>query len=67
MNTTFDRKKDREERGTHAGFKGVLADFFFLSLKYLSIDYFKINPLRAKPTKWSSTLKQFVGNRGRIV
>ena len=29
MNTTFDRKKDREEPGTHAGFKGVLGDFFF--------------------------------------
>ena len=23
-----------------------------------------INPLRANPTKWSNTLKQFVGNFG---
>ena len=25
------------------------------------------NPLRANPTKWSDTLKQFVGNSGQIV
>ena len=26
-----------------------------------------INPLNAKPTKWSNTLKQFVGNSRQIV
>ena len=27
----------------------------------------KVNPLSANPTKWSNTLKQFVGNSRRIV
>ena len=27
----------------------------------------KVNPLSADPTKWSNTLKQFVGNSWRIV
>ena len=33
---------------------------------YLSV-YSTINPLRANPTKWSNTLKQFVGCWRRIV
>ena len=29
--------------------------------------HLNINPLSANPTKWSNTLKQFVGNSRRIV
>ena len=29
--------------------------------------FWKIDPLSANPTKWSNTLKQFVGNSGQIV
>ena len=31
---------------------------------FLKID---LNPLSANPTKWSNTLKQFVGNSRRVV
>ena len=33
-----------------------------LILKLFKINNLKINPLSANPTKWSNTLKQFVGN-----
>ena len=40
--------------------------FFFFVLLFIlfqPIQYFMVvNPLRASPTKWSNTLKQFVGN-----
>ena len=34
---------------------------------YLILFFYIINPLSANPTKWSNTLKQFVGNSRRIV
>ena len=33
---------------------------------FLKRSYKSVNPLSAKPTKWSNTLKQFVGNSRRI-
>ena len=45
----------------------------FLLWKYVSTspqtngEYILFNPLTANPTKWSNTLKQFLGNRGRII
>ena len=37
------------------------------SLRMRFEDLWNFNPLSANPTKWSNTLKQFVGNSQRIV
>ena len=34
---------------------------------FLQFDFVIFNPLSANPTKWSNTLKQFVGNRRLII
>ena len=31
-------------------------------LENVSLEIYELNPFRANPTKWSNTLKQFVGN-----
>ena len=40
---------------------------FLMKIQMLNFDHLIINPLRAKPTKWSNTLKQFVGKSQEIV
>ena len=49
-------------------FSGIFSlDFLFnfFHLYTLSISESKLNPLSTNPTKWSNTLKQFVGNLAR--
>ena len=44
------------------------SDDFIKAFRRIFHDYLRhLNPLSANPTKWSNTLKQFVGNSRRIV
>ena len=43
------------------------SDFHLLTVKEFKMGFQNLNPLSANPTKWSNTLKQFVGKCRRIV
>ena len=56
-------------RKTTGGFSKYFLSFFlkFSSHSKLNLYLFCVNLLSVSPTKWSNTLKQFVGKRTRIV